>query len=288
MWSDSVQKLISLALQEDDVERDITSSLLLPPHVWAKAKVQAKQSGVLAGNALLKPLFENTSVVGQPQANDGENVHPHQIVATLEGKLYEILSRERVFLNFLMRLSGIATLTQQFVQQAAPLGIEILDTRKTTPGLRELEKYAVRMGGGKNQRLNLSHQILIKENHLAAFTTPKEALKQLYQKLKKMNQNIFVQIEVENLFELQNILQHPPHPNAVLLDNMTPPQIRQAVEIRNQCAKNVLLEVSGGIRLENLHHYLIPGINRISIGSLTHSATALDFSLQVEEVRANG
>lgn len=193
--------------------------------------------------------------------------------------MQELLVAERLILNLLQRASGIATLTQEFTKIAKPFGVQILDTRKTIPGLRALEKQAVLDGGGHNHRHTLSDQYLIKDNHIAAAGSVSLALQQVLTHKKTHKLKAKVEVEVTNLAELKEALALKP--DIILLDNMTPALIKKAVALRNQADKKILLEISGGVTLKNLKTFLPLGVERISVGALTHSAKAVDISLEI-------
>ncbi len=209
---------------------------------------------------------------------DGKLVRPGDHLATVTGLLSGILAGERMALNFLQHLSGIATLTRQYVNAVAGLPVRILDTRKTTPGWRLLEKYAVRQGGGYNHRLGLYDGILIKDNHLEALCLGQEGIPQAVQAARdKVGESVPLEIEVDTLDQLDRALTCGP--DMVLLDNMAPDLLREAVRRRNAAAPKILLEASGGVTLATIRPIAETGVDRISVGALTHSAPALDIAL---------
>jgi nicotinate-nucleotide pyrophosphorylase (carboxylating) len=275
---DLVDRLIELAFCEDFGEKgDVTSEALNLSEKKGKAEIFANEEGVLAGLPVIKRVYEKLGEVTlEIRKEEGDRFGKGEAIAVLKGNLEKILMGERISLNFLSRLSGIATLTSKFVEKVEGCKVKILDTRKTTPGLRELEKYAVRVGGGENHRFGLFDGVLIKDNHLKAFPSPAEAVREAKEKLKKE----VVEVEVENLDELREALKAGA--DIILLDNMDVETLREAVKIASGEAK---LESSGGIDLSNIEEVAKTGVDFISIGALTHSAKPIDFSLEVVEVK---
>jgi len=267
--------IVRRALKEDLASGDITTRLLFPKAVKAKAVIQAKQEGIVAGLPVVKMVFERVDpkLRCKPIVREGARVKPGTIVAHLHGDGRSILKGERVALNFLQHLSGIATLTAQFVEAVKGTKTKILDTRKTTPGLRVLEKYAVRMGGGQNHRMNLSDGLLIKDNHIALAGSLKKAV---HLAKKNMPRGFKVEVEATNLREVEHAVASKA--DIILLDNMTVSQLKEAV-MRTE--NRALTEASGGINLKNVFQIASAGVDFISIGALTHSAPALDFSLEL-------
>lgn len=277
----SDREVIQKALEEDlGREGDLTSQALSDPSCKVKALIIAKERGVLAGLPFAKEVFDQLDKTVEFEAllKDGSPLEKFAPVAQINGPARAVLSGERLALNLLMRLSGIATATKKFVDPASSQNIRILDTRKTSPTLRDMEKYAVRMGGGENHRQGLFDQVLIKENHIKVAGSVKRSLELVKEKVPS---DVKIEIEVETLDELREVMAF--HPHIVLLDNMAPEQIREALEILKD-SPEIEVEVSGGVNLENIDQFLIPGVHRIAIGALTHSAPSLDFSLQVQEV----
>lgn len=275
-----VEQLIEFALAEDLAERgDVTSNLLVPETETTRAKIIAKAPGTIAGVAIAKRVFctVDTRLQFEDRGNDGGKVRPGDEVLVISGLSRSILTAERTALNFLQRLSGIATLTAQFVERIAGTRAKILDTRKTTPGLRVLEKYAVRVGGGHNHRLGLFDMILIKENHLAAAGGITKAVEQIRAELKVKKLPLAVEVETRNLDEVKEALALKV--DRIMLDNMPLPQIREAVKL---ASGRVELEVSGGVTLATVRAIAETGVDYISVGALTHSAPALDLSLLLE------
>jgi nicotinate-nucleotide pyrophosphorylase (carboxylating) len=281
------QRIVQSAFDEDLGQiGDLTSNALVRPDAMGRAAVVARQPGVVAGlpaGQMAVAQFDSR-VAWQAAVVDGSAVQPGTILATLAGPARSLLTTERVLLNLLGRLSGIATLTRRFVDAVAPSPVRIYDTRKTTPGWRRLEKYAVRQGGGWNHRMGLFDAVLIKDNHLAVAAaagsnlTPAEAVRWMRQHLgNSFPATGILEVEVDTLEQLKEVL--PTQPDIVLLDNMALDQLGQAVALRNSLAPGVELEASGGITLSTIAEIARTGVERISIGAVTHSATALDIGL---------
>lgn len=278
MKSKELLNLIKQALNEDACHNDITSLAIFDKkqHVTT-GYLEAKQDMVLSGLEVARLVFQSVDkkikfVSGHA---DGAVLKKGERFARITGPAVHLLSAERVALNFLQHLSGIATLTQQYVQKIKPHKVAILDTRKTIPGLRALAKKAVLHGGGHNHRMNLSDQFLIKDNHIAACGGVEKAIAKV--KIAKTKQvDPVIEVEVTQLFQIEEAVRAGA--DIILLDNMTVPQIRKAVKMTN---KRCLLEVSGGVNLANVKQIASTGVDRISIGRLTHSAPAVDISLEV-------
>lgn len=266
--------LIERALAEDLGPGDATTEAIIPESAQGEGVILAKAKGVLAGLAIAGEVFRRVDPKIQflPEAQDGEPVAPGQPVARLSGPLRGLLTAERVALNFLCRLSGIATLTNRYVEAVASYHAVILDTRKTTPGWRALEKYAVRCGGGRNHRMGLYDMVLIKDNHIAAAGSLAEAVR----RARASGVKLPIEVEVRTLAELEEALALGVR--RVLLDNMDLTALRKAVALSRGRAE---LEASGGISLENVVEVAATGVDYISIGALTHSAPALDLSLEI-------
>jgi nicotinate-nucleotide pyrophosphorylase (carboxylating) len=279
--SAACKRLAIWALDEDlDTAGDLTSEAVIPEdRIW-QAVFVARPAGVIAGLPAAEIVFHlvDPNLVFEPLLEDGASVQPNTRLAIVRGPMRSLLTGERTALNFLQRLSGVATLTARYVALVAGLPCQVLDTRKTTPGWRLLEKYAVRQGGGQNHRLGLYDGVLIKDNHLAAMGpgtgTVGEAVRLARQ---KHGSQVPLEIEVDTLQQLDAAL--AAHPDIVLLDNMTPEQLHEAVRRRNAVAPKVLLEASGGVTFATLRAIAESGVDRVSIGALTHSATALDIGL---------
>ena len=285
-----VEALVRLALLEDRAADDITSRSVLHAATQVSARIIARAPGVLAGGHLAASVFRavDHALRCQLLAREGARLRPGQPVLTMRGRAQAIFAAERTALNFLGHLSGIATLTAAYVRAVQGTRAAILDTRKTLPGLRLLEKYAVRMGGGHNHRPNLAEAILIKTNHLKVLGQEtgdgRRAIQRAIKQAKRRFPSRFVEVEVTTLNQFQTALAAKPH--AILLDNMSLRDVRRAVHLSHVSPpmshmRRPLLEVSGGITLANVRAYARAGVDRIAIGRLTHSAPALDFALRV-------
>ena len=270
-----LRTIVERALKEDIGSGDLTTRLLFPKTIKAEAAIQVKQEAILAGLTVAEAVFKKVDpkLKFKSLARDGDRVKAGTIVARLEGDGRSLLKGERVALNFLQHLSGIATLTARFVEAVRGTKATILDTRKTTPGLRNLEKYAVRTGGGRNHRMNLSDGILIKDTHLALAGSLKAAVERAK---KNASRGFKVEAETTNRTELEEAL--AAKADIILLDNMSIPQLKEAVLLINGQA---LTEVSGGVNLNNVREIASTGVDFISIGALTHSAPAVDLSMDI-------
>ncbi len=275
-----VKKFVRTALCEDAVRCDITTLAFIPKDANVEARIIAKEAGVVCGISIGYEAFNafDKSVSYIAKKNDGDPVAKGEKIVFLKGKARSILSCERVALNFMSYLSGISTDTRKAVLKARPMGIQILDTRKTTPIYRMFEKYAVVMGGGKNHRFSLSGQYLVKDNHIFILKGTCGLGVLINRK-----GDVPFEIEVEKLSELRKALAFGP--NIIMLDNFSPSEVRQAVRLLAKLfPKNEnrpFIELSGGITIENISRYVIRGVDFISLGSLTHSARALDLSLEI-------
>jgi nicotinate-nucleotide pyrophosphorylase (carboxylating) len=284
---DDCRHLLRLAVREDlDRYHDWTTLALVDPSASGTASMVCREAGVVAGLVALEIILSEMGLDAELtlRAQDGQAVAAGQRIADLSGPARHLLTAERLLLNLVCRLSGIATLTAQFVQAVDGCPARIYDTRKTTPGWRRLEKYAVRCGGGCNHRTGLFDAVLIKDNHLAVGDwSPQDAVNRCRQFLRealespRQHDEIIVEIEVDTLAQLQNVL--PAKPDIVLLDNMSVEQLREAVTLRDQIARQVQLEASGGIRLDTIRGIARSGVDRISVGALTHAAVWLDIGL---------
>jgi len=272
----TLDSIISVALQEDLGFGDITTQAVVSPNMKARGEFVAKQDFVLAGWPVVVRTFHHVSekIVVESTYRDGDAVAKGSIFGNIAGPAARLLSGERVALNFLQRLSGVATLTRQFVEVVSGTGTSILDTRKTTPGLRALEKYAVRMGGGRNHRFGLSDGVLIKENHITAAGGVAEAIRKARAAVDHLKK---IEIEVTTFEELNQALDAGA--DAILLDNMTPGQVKEAVQ---RASGRVPMEVSGGVHLGNVREYAQTGVDFISVGALTHSFKSADISLELK------
>lgn len=292
--AEDCRRLVRLAVAEDlDRTYDWTTVSLASEDARGSADLAVRKTGVICGLPAAALVLEETNadVKWQALAGDGDAVAAGTIVAKLSGSARDLLTCERTLLNFLGHMSGIASLTRQFVVAVAGTKARIYDTRKTTPGWRRLEKYAVRCGGGHNHRTGLFDAVLIKDNHLAlgrqsgsgAHYTPAQAVEKARQFVRNVlaadprAESMIIEVEVDSLDLLRQVL--PARPDIVLLDNLTPDLLGQAVAIRNELAPAVELEASGGVNLQTIRAIAESGVERISIGALTHSAPALDVGL---------
>ncbi len=289
-------QLVKYALSEDVGTGDITSLNSITSSVNARAAIVAKEAGVVAGLDVARLTFREAdpSLKFRALARDGEAVKAGVAVAQVLGDAGSILKAERTALNFLQRLSGVASLTRRFVERVAGTGATILDTRKTTPGLRFLEKYAVKAGGGENHRLALWDMYLVKDNHIRAAGGLTAAIDRI---TRTRQGDLLLEVEVESIDQLKEALR--PEVDRILVDNRPIAEVRRAVEAvdawcrehppdsprrRPGATRWPEVEVSGGITLENVREYAATGVNYVSVGALTHSAPALDLSLEIEEV----
>jgi nicotinate-nucleotide pyrophosphorylase (carboxylating) len=273
------KQLIRLALAEDAGRGDITSDALVDSKLSGRAVIAAKNDGVLAGLTVAKEVFQtvNRRITFKMLRRDGQRVKKGEKIAVIEGKVKAILTAERTALNFLQRLSGIATLTAQYVQKIKGTKAKMLDTRKTTPGLRVLEKQAVKAGGGENHRMGLFDMFLIKENHVKAAGGIAEAIR----KAKSKRQKEKIEVEVRNLSELKEAI--AAKPDWIMLDNMNIAQMKMAVRTIRSASSGMKIEASGNINLRNVRKIALTGVDFISAGALTHSAPALDLTLILME-----
>ncbi len=277
---EEVDNIIDLALAEDISHGDVTSEALIPTELQGKASILVKAEGILAGGEVARRVFLKVapSLRVEVLIEDGAKVQPGDIVATISGSVVSILKVERVVLNFLQRLSGIASQTAQYIAKTHGFIINITDTRKTTPGLRLLEKYAVRMGGGQNHRFHLGDGILIKDNHLVALRALDMSLKDIVARAQQnAPQGLKVEVEVSNAQEAVDAVEAGA--DIIMLDNMSPDEMHRVVGL---VSGQVKIEASGGITLENIRPAAMTGVDTISIGALTHSPKALDISLELE------
>lgn len=278
-----IKPVVKQALEEDIGKGDITTEAIVEPRRWAKAYIELKEKGVVAGLPVAREVFFmlDKKVHFRPKVQEGIKARAGIVIAEVEGSAKAILEGERVALNFLQRLSGIATAARQFEDLVYVHNVDVLDTRKTTPGLRVLEKYAVKLGGGENHRFGLFDAILIKDNHIKIAGSITAAVQKVAAKYKG---KFSVQVEVSSLQEIKEVL-NLEGVNKILLDNMGPGQIKQAVKLVKDAKSNLEIEVSGGINEKNIVTYAKCGINYISIGALTHSVRSLDMSLKVVDVK---
>ncbi len=292
-WDQLVEEdcraLVRLAVREDlEREQDWTTVALVPAYREGAAHVVARQPGVVAGMPVVATVFDemDAQVEVTLAAADGDVVPENTRLATLQGNVRDLLTCERTLLNLVGRLMGIATLAQACVEQVRGTSARVYDTRKTTPGWRRLEKYAVRCGGACNHRTGLYDAILIKDNHLAQSGSDSQQAAEAVRRVRQFAADypgpeqlaeLLVEVEVDTLEQLAAVL--PAGPDLVLLDNMSPELLRQAVEMRDAKAPQIELEASGGVRLGTLREIACSGVDRISVGALTHSARSLDIGL---------
>jgi nicotinate-nucleotide pyrophosphorylase (carboxylating) len=282
-----VEAILEQALAEDKATSDVTTAVTIEPSLRAAATIIAKEECVLSGLGCIPRFLDifarldgkssgRYEVISHPEIFDGVRVRKGQAVAVIRHNARVILACERVILNLMQRMSGIATLTRRFVDEIAGTQARILDTRKTIPGLRILDKYAVRCGGGQNHRLDLSDGILIKNNHI---TLGGGIEKVLTRALERRKHGQIIDIEVRTMQELDLALDHGAE--SLLLDNMTPAEVKKAVQRVRDRRLAVPIEASGGITLENIRKYALAGPDYISVGALTHSAVAVDLSMRI-------
>jgi len=267
--------LIQSALEEDAVNDDLTAIATIPADMIGTARITAKADGVLSGLAIADAVFAtvDASIVRDWQLADVDRVQVGDVVCELKGSVRSLLAAERTALNFMQHLSGIATATHDFVEAVAGTHCQIVDTRKTTPGLRHVEKQAVLHGGGINHRMDLRSGMLIKENHIAACGSISEAVNACYQ---AGHDETWIEVECETLDEVHEAV--AVCPDIILLDNMSPATVKLAREL---VPDSIVLEASGNICVSNARDYALTGVNRIAIGAITHSASSLDLSMRI-------
>jgi len=285
--SKRVGAILEAALAEDKVANDITTALTIPPNLRASGTIIAKQACVVSGLGCI-PMFLDIfakmsttpvgrfEVVSHPEIFDGVKVRKGQTLAVIRHNAAAILSCERVILNLMQRMSGIATLTNEFVKAVANTKTKVLDTRKTIPGLRALDKYAVCCGGGVNHRLDLQDGILIKNNHISLGGGLPAVLERA---LKNRKTNQWIQVEVRSQVELDQAIAGGA--DSILLDNMTPSQVKKAVKQVRAALPTVPIEASGNMNLKTVRKYALAGVDFVSVGALTHSAAAADLSMRI-------
>ncbi len=276
MDANVLKKAIEKFLHEDIGSGDITSEAIIPPEQTGKAEFVAKGTFVVCGMDSVAPAVftaQNPAITVIHAEKDGAEAFPGDILLQATGPVLDLLKAERVTLNLVQRLSGIATLTARFVDRVKPLPVKILDTRKTTPGLRMLEKYAVRAGGGHNHRFNLSDGVLIKDNHIEASGSIQKAVSRVRGKIPH---TMKIEVEASSMGEVRECLASCV--DIIMLDNMDPVTMREAVKLAGGRA---LLEASGGVTLDNVRQVAETGVDYISIGALTHSAPACDISMRL-------
>ena len=278
---ENLDGIIDLALQEDIGDGDLTTLACVNPDIEGDADIICKSGGILSGQTVAQQVFNKVDerVTYTSLAADGSCIEANTAVASVTGKLVSLLTAERVALNFLMRMSGIATLTERFVREVTGTEVAVLDTRKTTPGLRELEKYAVLCGGGVNHRKGLYDMILIKDNHIRAAGSVSAALKRCLDYVDETGCDVPVEIEAGSGIELEQALNSGA--TRIMLDNMDTTQVKEAVERIRRVSGEIKIEISGGVTLANIRELAECGVDYISVGALTHSAPSLDFSLNI-------
>jgi nicotinate-nucleotide pyrophosphorylase (carboxylating) len=273
-------RLIDMALEEDESFNDATTNLLVNPNSTGTGILTAKEEGILAGVGIALTVFHkiDQDIYVEPLIEDGCPVYPGSKLAVIKGKIHVILKGERIALNFLQRMSGIATLTSKYVKAISSYKAQIVDTRKTLPGYRYLDKYSVSTGGGENHRMSLADGILVKDNHIELIGLKSEALKGKLEKiLSWAPTSLKVEVEVADMMQLHQAL--AAGVRIIMLDNMTIDEMRHAVSI---VGGRALIEASGGITLENVKRVAETGVDIISVGALTHSTKALDISLDIK------
>ena len=274
----TIDEIIDAALKEDIGNGDHTSLSTIPSSAKGKARLLIKEAGIICGiDVAFRVLHkvDNTLVIHR-MLNDGDRVSPGDIAFTVEGSSISILTAERLLLNFMQRMSGIATTTNQYVQQLEGTNAKLLDTRKTTPLLRELEKYAVKTGGGENHRFGLFDMILIKDNHIDFAGGIANAVNAVEAYLKSKDLYLQIEVEARSLDDVKEILRFK-NVHRIMLDNFSVPRMKEAVAL---IASRVETEASGGIKIDNLREYAETGVDYISVGALTHHIKSLDMSLK--------
>lgn len=279
--SENIKKLITLSLEEDIGNGDITTRATISESTTGKGFVKAKSAGILCGQQIFDEVFRQVDVSVRLDwlCNDGQPLALNEQCVTFEGSMRAILTAERTALNFLQRMSGIATLTHQYVELTRHTPVKIIDTRKTTPIWREFEKYAVRTGGGFNHRMGLYDMFLIKDNHITASGGISSAIQNVLRYNVKFKLHCGVEVETKNLNEVKEALEFPVQ--RIMLDNMSPDEMKEAVKLVDHRCE---VEASGGVSLSTVRTIAETGVDFISVGALTHSAPAMDLSLLVENV----
>jgi nicotinate-nucleotide pyrophosphorylase (carboxylating) len=279
-WIKSVEPIVDLALAEDLENGDITTEVVIPSDIKGKAYLVARESGIVAGLKVAETIFNkvDASLKYNSLVRDGDAIHPGDRIAEIAGPMASILQAERTALNFIQRLSGIATETAKYVAEISGTNAYVTDTRKTTPGLRILEKYAVKVGGGYNHRQNLGDGVLIKDNHLAVIRCNGIKIDEVIEKAReKAERGMKIEVEVESLDDFKIAMSSGA--DVIMLDNMEIEEMKEAVKMASGRFK---IEASGNITIQNVGDVARTGVDYISIGSLTHSVKALDISLEVE------
>ncbi|MHC4307173.1 MAG: carboxylating nicotinate-nucleotide diphosphorylase [Planctomycetota bacterium] len=288
---EEIKEIVQLAIKEDIGAGDITSKIFIPEGSESDGKLIAKETGIIAGLPVAEYVLSqiDKDLLLTVNIEDGSRVEKGAVIARVKGLTSSLLSAERLVLNFLQRLSGIATATNKFAEKVKGYKTQILDTRKTTPGWRYLEKYAVKTGGGANHRMGLYDQILIKDNHLKIMDSEKENgdMGSLVRKAREqIADEVLIEVEVEDLCQIKDVMDAGV--DIILFDNMVPSKVNEAVETvkesgnsRGGSGRDILTEASGNITIENVEEYAKSGVDRISVGMITHSARALDISFDI-------
>ncbi len=277
-----IRKIVEIALSEDIPFTDITSEILIPPNLNGRAFFIAKEDLVVCGKPVVEEVFNllDPEIKIVWQVEEGAEIKAKTKLGFVEGKIHSILKGERVALNFLQHLSGIATYTRKLVKKLSPYCSILLDTRKTIPGLRILQKYAVKVGGGKNHRFSLSDGILIKDNHIKALG----GIQEVINKLANLPHYLKVEIEVKSLEELKILLESKAKIDVILLDNFSLEDLKKAKKLIKLKKPDLKIEISGGVNLENIEKFKELEIDYISSGALTHSIKAVDITLKIENI----
>ncbi|MFO7842539.1 MAG: carboxylating nicotinate-nucleotide diphosphorylase [Bacteroidales bacterium] len=278
MNNQTLETILRNAIKEDIGDGDHSSKSCIPEDAKGKAQLLIKQKGVLAGLEIAKEVFNSmdTTLKFEQFLFDGNHINPGDRAFIISGKIQSILQAERLVLNIMQRMSGIATVTSEYVKKVAGTKAQILDTRKTTPGFRYIEKQAVKIGGGENHRMGLYDMIMLKDNHVDFAGGIKPAIKKANAYLQRTNKNIKIEIEVRNINELKEVIETG-GVHRIMLDNFSPEQTKEAVQLINGHYET---ESSGGITLDNIREYAEAGVDYISVGALTHQIKSLDMSLK--------
>ncbi len=282
--AEELDQLIDLALREDIGDGDITTRASVDPNLIGEAEILFRSGGPLAGQSIARRVFKTVDekLRYAPMFEDGSIIEAGSVIATISGSLASILTAERTALNFIMRLSGIASLTRKFVDRVDGTNVKILDTRKTTPGMRHAEKYAVVCGGGYNHRKGLYDMIMIKDNHIRAAGSLPAAVKRCTDYRDQIKSDIKIEVEASSQIELEQALESGA--KWIMLDNMNVEQIRDSVKKIRAFSKDIKIEISGGVNLDTVRQFAECGVDYISVGALTHSAPASDFSLNIVRI----
>ena len=273
-------RLLDLAFAEDIGDGDHTTLCCIPADAMGRSHLLVKEEGILAGVDMARKVFQkfDPDMKMNVLINDGAHVKPGDIAFTVDGRVRSLLQTERLMLNIMQRMSGIATMTHRYVERVAGTGCHILDTRKTTPGMRVLEKQAVKIGGGMNHRIGLFDMILLKDNHIDFAGSISNAINRCHKYLKEKNLDLKIEIEVRDFDELRQVLDEG-GVDRIMLDNFTPADTKKAVDLINHRYE---VESSGGITYDTIRDYAEQGVDFISVGALTHSVKSLDLSFKAE------